>query len=96
MGTNSALVSIIIPVYNGIMYLDNVIRSVFEQCYEQLELIMVDDGSSDASFTEIEQRLKRAPAHIKTIYWTQQNVGICETRNRALERATGKYFLFID
>jgi glycosyltransferase involved in cell wall biosynthesis len=84
-----ALVSAIIPVYNGERYLADAIRSVLEQEHRPLELIVVDDGSSDGSAA-----VARAFPDVR--YHYQPNGGIGAARNRGLELAQGTFIAFLD
>lgn len=87
------LVSVIIPVYNRQEYVAECLQSVLAQSYEALEIIVVDDGSTDhtgeicTEFAENDHRIK--------VYAGAHN-GVCAARNLALEQATGDYVFFID
>lgn len=90
---HTSKVSIIIPVYNDEEYLSECIESVLIQTYTNLEIIMVDDGSTDNSgklCDEYEQRDSR----ICVIH--QKNSGVSCARNTALDKVTGEYLLFVD
>lgn len=87
------MVSVIIPVYGVEMYIDQCIDSVVNQSYEDLEIILVDDGSKDrcpAICDEWSQKDKR----IKVIH--QENKGLSGARNAALNVFTGEYVTFLD
>lgn len=87
------LVSIIITVYNVKKYIIQCIKSVTEQTYRSIEIIVVDDGSNDGSETICDQwgfRDKR----IKVIH--QRNQGVSGARNAGIEKASGKYIYFVD
>lgn len=84
-------VSVILPTYNRIYYLMDAIQSVLIQEYEDFELIIVDDGSTDGT-TEAVQKLKDNRIH----YYYQENSGRSSARNVGLEKATGDYIAFID
>ncbi len=86
-----ALVSVVMPVYNGEVYLEAAVRSVLSQTMTDLELIVVDDGSSDRS-VEILQRLASEDPRIR-IDQLPVNRGHHVASNRALELATGKYIV---
>lgn len=86
---NLPLVSVIIPVYNGAKFLEEALQSVFAQDYSNLEIIVVDDGSTDNS-AEIVQRFP----WVKYIY--QKNQGVSVARNTAITKASGEYIAFID
>lgn len=87
------LVSIIIPVYNVASYLDECLNSVINQTYNNLEIILIDDGSTDDSL-EICNLFAKKDKRIKVLH--QDNAGVSSARNRGLNIITGKYVLFID
>ena len=87
------LVSIIVPIYNSEKYLYDAIRSCMEQTYENLEIILVDDGSFDSSF-EICKALAEKDRRVKVI--SQENAGVSAARNTGLKNATGEYIFFLD
>lgn len=87
------LVSVIMPVYNTAPYLEKCINSVLNQTYNNLEIICVDDGSSDES-GEILDRFAKYDARIKVIHTS--NAGVSSARNTALRAATGTYIGFVD
>ena len=86
-------VSVIIPVYNNEKYVEKCIRSVMNQTYRDLEIIVIDDGSDDKS-PEILERLAKEDSRIQLTH--QENQGVAAARNRGLELASGKYLTFID
>ena len=89
-----ALISVVMPCHNAAPYVDEAIASVLGQSYPQVELIVVDDGSTDGS-TEILQRLAAEnPERITLIY--QNRGGPFAARNRALAHANGNYIAFLD
>jgi glycosyltransferase involved in cell wall biosynthesis len=83
------LVSVMIGVYNGAPYLGEAIESVFAQDYEPIELIVVDDGSTDGSGD-----VARGIADVRVI--RQENAGNGAARNRAVEEASGSFYAFLD
>lgn len=85
---NQPRVSILIPSYNHSAYIEKTIRSVWTQNYANLELIVIDDGSTDNS-REILARLKLS-SPISMVVIEQENAGICPALNRALHKATGE------
>ena len=88
------LVSVIIPVYNAEKYLDRTLQSVFDQTFRNLEIVMVDDCSSDDSAAIIK---RYQIVHPEIIYYLQpKNLGAGHARNRALELARGQYVAFLD
>lgn len=90
---NQALISVIIPVYNVEEYLRECVDSVLNQTYENLEIILVDDGSTDSS-GEICDEYVEKDERISVIH--QKNAGPSKTRNTGLDNATGKYIYFLD
>lgn len=83
-------VSIIIPVYNGSLYLPQAIESVLAQTYSDYEIIVVDDGSTEDIPTTVE------PYCSQITYIHQINSGVAVARNRGLEKANGEYIAFLD
>lgn len=86
-------ISIIIPVYNVEKYLDNGIRHVLNQTYRNLEVILVDDGSTDGS-GQICDRYAKEDGRIRVIH--KKNGGSSSARNCGLEAASGEYVGFLD
>ncbi|WP_022770282.1 glycosyltransferase family 2 protein [Butyrivibrio sp. NC2007] len=86
-------VSIIVTVYNVQDYLPKCIDSILSQRYENLELILINDGSTDRSFSICEDYAQR-DSRVKVI--SQPNGGISVARNRGIEAATGDYIVFVD
>ena len=83
-----ALISIIIPVYNVSKYLDNCISSIVCQTIDDIEIILVDDGSTDSS-KEICDIWKKKDSRIKVIH--KKNGGPSSARNEGLKFATSKW-----
>lgn len=86
-------VSIVIPIYNAEKYLELCLDSILGQTYQELEVILVNDGSSDGSglicddYAKMDQRI--------TVYH-RSNAGVSSSRNFGMEHAKGKYILFVD
>lgn len=87
------LISIIVPVYNVEKYLEQCLDSILNQTYKNLEIILVDDGSTDNSGS-ICDRYGEKDSRIKVIH--QKNGGVCAARNTALKAVTGDYIGFVD
>ncbi len=87
------LISVIIPIYNKEKYLDNCLKSIINQSYKEIEIILINDGSTDSS-EEICKRYKSKDNRIKLI--STENRGAASARNTGIENAVGKYFSFID
>lgn len=88
---NDPLVSIIVPIYNVEKYIVRCVESIINQTYKNIEVILVDDGSTDNSLTIITTRY----LNICTII-SKQNGGLSSARNTGLERCSGEYLLFVD
>lgn len=88
-----AKLSIIIPIYNGENYIANTINSVLNSSYQNLEILLIDDGSTDHSL-EICQKRAIKDSRIKVYH--KENEGIAHTRNYGLKHATGDYIGFCD
>lgn len=89
----SELVSIVLPIYNVSKYLDKCITTIVNQTYKNLEIILVDDGSTDQSPSMCDEWVKK-DGRIKVIH--KQNGGLGNARNTGIDNATGKYIFFID
>lgn len=88
-----AKVSIIIPVYNSEKYVEKCIRSIMNQTFRDLDIVIVNDGSTDGS-GEILEILATEDKRIRLFH--QENGGVAVARNRGLEAATGEYLTFVD
>ena len=91
---NNNLVSIIIPCYNQAQYLEEAVQSAIEQTYPNIEIIIVNDGSSDNT-QEVAERLQKQHPNILRIV-TQKNQGLSEARNSGIRESLGKYILPLD
>lgn len=89
-----ALVSIITPTFNSAKYIAETIQSVQNQTYQQWEMIIVDDGSSDETLSIIQQ-IQKTEARIQLVI-QPKNVGPAVTRNNGISLAQGKYLTFLD
>lgn len=87
-------VSIIIPVYNVEKYLERCLDSILNNTYKNIEIILVNDGSTDNSQNIINEYVKKYPQII--IGKQQENKGPAEARNVAMKIATGEYIMFVD
>lgn len=87
-------ISVVIPVYNAEKYLNKCIDSVINQTYNNIEIILVNDGSKDNSLKILEQYRKKYPKVIKV--FTQENQGAGAARNFGIKHITGKYIFFLD
>ena len=91
--TNTSLITIIVPVYNAKKYLHDCIESILSQTYHNLEIILIDDGSTDGSEKFVDDYAK-SDKRIKVVH--QKNMGLSSARNTGLKHATGKYITFVD
>lgn len=91
--SKSDKVSIIIPMYNSEAYIYRAIRSILAQTYENIEVIVVDDGSTDKS-VNIVKKEKLTDARIRL--YSVANRGVSAARNYGIDKATGKYIFFMD
>lgn len=88
-----AQISVIIPVYNTSHYLEHCIESVINQTYKDLEIILVNDGSTDDSGSICDYYANQDP-RIMAIH--QQNMGVSAARNNGFQKAHGRFTIFID
>lgn len=87
------MVSILVPVYNAEEYLPLCVDSLISQTYSDLQIVLIDDGSTDGSWNILKQLALR-DARIEI--YQQSNQGVAATRNRLLEKVRGEFFLFVD
>lgn len=87
------LVSVIVPVYNCVEYLERCLMSILEQTYKNIEVLVINDGSTDNS-QEIIDRLAKTDMRIRKMW--QRNQGVASARNYALNCAKGDYYIFVD
>lgn len=87
------LITIVLPIYNVEKYLDRSIKSLLNQSYKKLEIILVDDGSTDSCAFRCDEWAKR-DKRIKVIH--KINAGLGEARNTGIENANGEYICFFD
>ena len=91
--SNLPLISIIVPVYKVEKYLDRCLQSLVNQTYENIEIILVDDGSPDNCPAMCEEWAKRDS---RIVVFHKQNGGLSSARNFGLDHARGKFISFID
>ena len=87
------IISVIIPVYNVENYIEKCLNSIVNQTYNNLEIIIIDDGSTDNSIA-IAEKIAENDKRIRII--SQVNQGVSSARNLGLDNASGEYILFID
>jgi len=90
---NSARISIIVPVYNGEKYIEETVNRLRQSTYQNIEIVLVDDGSKDGSLEKC-KRIADEDNRIKVYH--QENQGIVAARNTGLRYATGDYICFCD
>ncbi|RSJ40241.1 rhamnan synthesis F family protein [Streptococcus sanguinis] len=88
------LISVVVTCYNHQDYIEQCLRSIFAQTYRNIELLVLDDGSSDHSAEIIEAVLADSP--FPTRFESHENMGVVKTRNKALQQIQGTYFIFVD
>lgn len=93
MQVNDIKVSVIMPVYNSGKYLKTAVESILCQNFREMELILVDDGSTDGSSEWCDEYAKQ---DLRVLVIHQKNGGICNARNAALKIAKGEYISFCD
>ncbi len=86
-------VSVLIPAYNAYRYLGECLDSIIAQTYRDMQIVVMDDGSTDDTFA-LARRYASADNRIEV--YTQQNQGVAITRNNLLDKAIGEYTLFVD
>ena len=87
------LISIIVPIYNVEKYLERCVLSIIHQTYQNIEIILVNDGSTDKS-GELANNLAKKDARIKVVH--KNNGGLSEARNEGIKNSVGKYILLVD
>lgn len=87
-------ISIIIPVYNAESTIENTLESLLQQTYKNIEIICVDDGSSDDSLQVLNNYSNTYPEIIKVIH--QENKGVSVARNTGIDTANGEILMFVD
>ena len=87
------MVSILVPVYNSAPYLKKCVGSITGQTYSDLQIVLINDGSTDDSW-DIMQELARQDKRIEI--YSQPNCGVAATRNRLLDKVRGDFVLFVD
>lgn len=86
-------ISVIVPVYNVEKYLDRCLKSLFNQTYENIEIILINDGSTDRS-GEMCDMYEKEDSRVKVLH--QEYNGVADARNKGVAMATGEYIIFLD
>ena len=93
---NNPLVSVIIPAYNHERFVEQTIRSIVEQTYKNIELIVIDDGSTDGTWQKIQsQKAICEQSLVRTTFIHRPNSGTCITLNHLIEQSCGDYIYII-
>lgn len=92
-GVKVEKISVIIPVYNVEKYIDKCVKSVLNQSYKEIEIVLVNDGSTDSCLDLCEQYSKKDS---RIIVVNKANGGLSSARNAGIDVATGEYIVFID
>lgn len=88
-----SLISIVVPVFNGIKYIRRCLDSLLAQTYRNIEVIAVDDGSEDGSY-ELLHEYEKLDSRVKV--YTKENGGVSSARNYGLECSSGEFIMFVD
>ena len=98
IGSKEPLVSVLVPVWNVEKYIERCARSIFEQTYDNLEIIFVDDYTPDNSIPIIEDLLKDYPKRAKQthIIHHEHNRGLSAARNTAVDACNGEFLFHVD
>ena len=91
---NTYKVSVIVPLYNGEAYISQTLNSIIDQDFDDFEIIIVNDGSTDNSLKIAENTLKDSKRPYKII--NQKNQGVSSARNKGIDNASGDYLIFVD
>lgn len=86
-------VSIIIPIYNSENYIEKCVESIVNQSYRNIEIILINDGSTDNSLEKIK---KLSIKHSNIRFFDQKNHGVSYSRNKGIQYASGEYVMFVD
>ena len=95
MNPQQPLLSVIVPFYNNEAFVIAALDSLFAQISDDIEVVIIDDGSTDASGALVSQYLAQR-RHPRVVFTSQANGGIAHARNVGLRLATGRYITFLD
>lgn len=93
--SGNGLCSVIMPVHNSAAYVASSIESVLQQTYRNLELVIINDASTDDSLKHIKESTNHCGIRVKVISFPE-NRGVAAARNKGLEQAAGEYIAFLD
>ncbi len=89
-------ISVIVPVYQTEKYIERCLNTILNQTMKDLEIILVNDGSTDNSEAVIKQWIRNNEGKVKIQYLKKENGGLSDARNYGVKQATGKYLSFLD
>ena len=90
------LVSVLVPAYNHENYIQDAIKSIINQTYENIELIVIDDGSKDNTWQKIKELEEECKKRFVNVYFeTKENEGTCKTLNKLISKANGDFITFL-
>lgn len=93
MSENSKYITVIVPIYNIVKYIDKCINTIINQTYRNIQIILVDDGSTDSSGRICDEYAMK-DARITVIH--KENGGLVSARKAGLRKATGEYIMYVD
>lgn len=85
--------SVVIPVYNAEKYINRCVESILQQSFENFEVVLVDDGSTDRSMEICEELAQK---DTRVLFFHQKNQGVSAARNKGMSMAKGRYLVFVD
>lgn len=91
---NNFKVSVIVPVFNASQYIGKTLDSILNQDFDDFEIVVIDDGSTDDSLEVVNQKLSDAEIPHKIIH--QDNSGVSVARNKGIDESNGEYLVFVD
>lgn len=96
LGNDNPLVSVIVPAYNHQNYVQETLKSIINQTYQNIELIVIDDGSKDATWQKICELKNECKKRFTRVYFaTKKNEGTCKTFNKLISLTKGDYIYII-
>ena len=96
MFNNSPLVSVIIPAYNHEKYVQETVKSIINQTYKNIELIIIDDGSTDNTWQKIQEIKEECEKRFKRVFFeTKKNEGTCKTLTKLISLTQGEFVYLI-
>lgn len=87
------MISVIVPIYNVAVYLEQCMESILRQTYTELEIILVDDGSTDGCY-QICEEYKKKDSRVVVLH--KENGGLVSARKAGIQAATGNYIAWVD